>query len=53
MRHSIKEASVSFKWGNQAIVKEEEYEVNTLMDKLIDKLESKITKEKEKNQEKR
>jgi putative sigma-54 modulation protein len=47
------EASVKFKWGVQAIVKEDEYELNALMDKLIDKLEAKITKEKEKNREKR
>ncbi|GMO47348.1 MAG: hypothetical protein Ta2G_02750 [Termitinemataceae bacterium] len=47
------EASVKFKWGVQAIVKEDEFEVNALMDKLIDKLESKITKEKEKKQDRR
>ncbi|GMO45586.1 MAG: hypothetical protein Ta2B_26700 [Termitinemataceae bacterium] len=47
------EASVRFKWGVQAIVKETEYDVNTLIDKLIDRLEPKITKEKEKHLEKR
>lgn len=47
------EASVKFKWGVSAIVKENEFDINPLIDKMIDKLEAKITKEKEKNREKR
>ncbi|GMO27625.1 MAG: hypothetical protein Ta2F_03220 [Termitinemataceae bacterium] len=47
------ESSVKFKWGATAIVKETEYDINPLIDKIIDKLEAKINKEKEKNQEKR
>ncbi|GHU38537.1 ribosomal biogenesis GTPase [Spirochaetia bacterium] len=47
------EATVNFKWGVQAHVKEDAYDLQPAVDKMMDKLESKITKEKEKNQEKR
>jgi putative sigma-54 modulation protein len=47
------DATVNFKWGVSAHVREEDFELNTVIDKMIDKLEAKITKEKEKNQGKR
>jgi putative sigma-54 modulation protein len=47
------DASVNFKWGLSAHVKEQDFELNAVIDKMIDKLEAKITKEKEKNQGKR
>ncbi|GHV84309.1 ribosomal biogenesis GTPase [Spirochaetia bacterium] len=47
------DASVNFKWGVKAYVKEEDYDLSTVIDKMIDKLEGKITKEKEKIKDKR
>jgi putative sigma-54 modulation protein len=47
------DATVNFKWGVSSHVKEQDFELNTVIDKMIDKLEAKITKEKEKNQGKR
>jgi putative sigma-54 modulation protein len=49
----VTDATVNFKWGVSAHVKEQEFEMNAAIDKMIDKLEAKITKEKEKNQDKR
>jgi putative sigma-54 modulation protein len=47
------EAKVNFRWGVSIHVKEEDFELNPAIDKLMDKLEAKITKEKEKVKEKR
>ena len=47
------EATVNFRWGVSIHVKEEDFELNPAIDKLMDKLETKITKEKEKVKEKR
>jgi putative sigma-54 modulation protein len=47
------DATVNFKWSVSAHVKEHDFELNTVIDKMIDKLEAKIIKEKEKNQDKR
>jgi len=47
------EATVNFRWGVSARVKENDFELNAAIDKLMDKLDSKITKEKEKKKEKR
>jgi putative sigma-54 modulation protein len=46
----LADATVNFKWGVSAHVKEHDFDLNASIDKMIDKLESKITKEKEKNQ---
>ena len=42
------EAMVNFRWGVSIHVKENDFELNPAIDKLMDKLEAKITKEKEK-----
>ncbi|MDR2500200.1 MAG: ribosome-associated translation inhibitor RaiA [Treponema sp.] len=42
------EATVNFRWGVAIHVKENDFELNPAIDKLMDKLEAKITKEKEK-----
>jgi len=42
------EATVNFRWGVSIHVKENDFELNPAIDKLIDKLESKIIKEKRK-----
>jgi putative sigma-54 modulation protein len=42
------EATVNFRWGVSVHVKENDFEINAAIDKLIDKLEAKIIKEKEK-----
>lgn len=42
------EATINFRWGVSVHVKENDFELNPAIDKLIDKLEVKITKEKEK-----
>ena len=47
------EATVNFRWGVSAHLKENDFELNAAIDKLIDKLDAKISKEKEKVKEKR
>ncbi|GHV93557.1 ribosomal biogenesis GTPase [Spirochaetia bacterium] len=47
------EATVNFRWGVSIHVKENEFELNPAIDKLMDRLEAKISKEKEKVKEKR
>jgi putative sigma-54 modulation protein len=47
------EATVNFRWGVSAHVKEEASELNAVIDKLSDALVAKVHKEKEKYQEKR
>ena len=47
------EATVNFRWGVSVHVKENDFELNPAVDKLMDKLEQKIIKEKEKVKEKR
>ena len=47
------EVSVNFRWGVSIHQKENDFELNTAIDKLMDKLDAKITKEKEKVKEKR
>jgi putative sigma-54 modulation protein len=49
----VADSTVNFKWGVSAHVKEQDFELTAVIDKMIDKLEAKITKEKEKNQGKR
>jgi putative sigma-54 modulation protein len=44
----VAEATVNFRWGVSIHVKENDFELNPAIDKLMDKLEGKITKEKEK-----
>ncbi len=48
----VVEATVNFRWGVSIHVKENDFELNPAIDKLIDKLESKIIKEKEKVKDK-
>jgi putative sigma-54 modulation protein len=47
------EATVNFRWGVSGHIKENDFELNAAIDKLIDKLDAKIIKEKEKFNEKR
>jgi len=47
------EAKVNFRWGVSIYQKEEDFDINPAIDKLIDKLDAKIAKEKEKAKEKR
>ena len=47
------EVNVNFRWGVSIHQKEEDFELNAAIDKLIDKLDAKIVKEKEKVKEKR
>ena len=47
------EATVNFRWGVSARVKENDFDLNAAIDKLMDKLNAKIAKEKEKVKEKR
>ncbi|MDR1059345.1 MAG: ribosome-associated translation inhibitor RaiA [Treponema sp.] len=47
------EATVNFRWGVSIHLKEQDFEVNPAIDKLMDKLDAKIIKEKEKVKEKR
>ena len=47
------EATVNFRWGVTIHIKENDFELNPAVDKLMDKLEQKIIKEKEKVKEKR
>lgn len=42
------EATVNFRWGVSAHVKEQDSQLNPAIDKLMDKLDAKIVKEKEK-----
>jgi putative sigma-54 modulation protein len=42
------EATVNFRWGVSIHVKENDFELNAAIDKLMDKLDAKIIKEKEK-----
>jgi putative sigma-54 modulation protein len=47
------EVTVNFCWGNTIHLKENDFELNPAIDKLMDKLDAKIAKEKEKIKEKR
>ena len=47
------EVTVNFRWGNSIHLKENDFEPNPAIDKLMDKLDAKIAKEKEKVKEKR
>ena len=47
------EATVNFRWGVSIHVKENDFDLNPAIDKMMDKLEQKIVKEKEKVKEKR
>jgi putative sigma-54 modulation protein len=47
------EATVNFRWGVSIHVKENDFDLNPAIDKLMDVLDQKITKEKEKMKEKR
>ena len=47
------EVTVNFRWGVVIHLKENDFELNPAIDKLMDKLDAKIAKEKEKVKEKR
>ncbi|MDR0316755.1 MAG: ribosome-associated translation inhibitor RaiA [Treponema sp.] len=47
------EATVNFRWGVSIHIKENDFDLNPAIDKMMDKLQAKITKEKEKVKEKR
>ena len=47
------EAKVNFKWGVTIHLKENDFELEPAINKLMDKLDTKISKEKEKVKEKR
>ena len=47
------EVTVNFRWGVSIHLKENDFELNPAIDKLMDKLDAKIAKEKEKVKEKR
>jgi len=47
------EATVNFRWGVSAHLKENDFDLNAAIEKLLDKLEAKVNKEKEKVKEKR
>jgi putative sigma-54 modulation protein len=47
------EATVNFRWGLSAHIREKDAELNAASDKMIDSLVQKVNKEKEKVQEKR
>ena len=47
------EVRVNFRWGLSIHQKEEDFELNAAIDKLVDKLDARIVKEKEKVKEKR
>ena len=47
------EATVNFRWGVSAHLKENDFDLNAAIEKLMDKLNAKIAKEKEKIKEKR
>ena len=46
------ESTVNFRWGVSVHIKEQAFELNAAIDKMMDTLEHKITKEKEKVKEK-
>lgn len=46
------EVTVNFRWGVSIHLKENDFELNPAIDKLLDKLDAKIVKEKEKVKEK-
>ena len=47
------EVTVNFRWGVVIHLKENDFDLNPAIDKLMDKLDAKIAKEKEKVKEKR
>ena len=47
------EVTVNFRWGVSIHLKDNDFELNPAIDKLMDKLDAKIAKEKEKVKEKR
>jgi putative sigma-54 modulation protein len=47
------EATVNFRWGFSIHLKENDFELNPAIDKMMDKLETQVTKEKDKVKEKR
>ena len=47
------EVKVNFRWGASIFLKENDFELNPAINKLIDKLDTRIGKEKEKIKEKR
>jgi putative sigma-54 modulation protein len=47
------ECTINFRWGSQAHLVEEDFDLMTALDKLVDKVEHKVSKEKEKVQEKK
>ena len=47
------EVTVNFRWGVSIHLKQNDFELNPAIDKLMDKLDAKIAKEKEKVKEKR
>ena len=47
------DVTVNFRWGVAIHLKENDFELNPAIDKLMDKLDAKIAKEKEKVKEKR
>jgi putative sigma-54 modulation protein len=47
------EVTVNFRWGVSVHLKENDYELDPAIDRLMDKLDAKIAKEKEKVKEKR
>ena len=47
------EVKVNFRWGVSIHLKQNDFELNPAIDKLMDKLDAKIAKEKEKVKEKR
>jgi putative sigma-54 modulation protein len=49
--HIRMDATINFRWGNQAHVSTDSYDMNSGIDTLFDKVVSKVTKEKEKIQQ--
>ncbi|MDR2792779.1 MAG: ribosome-associated translation inhibitor RaiA [Treponema sp.] len=47
------EATVNFRWGLSAHVKERDFDLHAAIDKMLDVLDEKISKEKEKVKERR
>jgi putative sigma-54 modulation protein len=47
------ECTVNFRWGSQAHLVDEDFDLTAAIDKLVDKVEHKISKEKERIQEKK
>ena len=47
------EVTVNFRWGVSIHLKENDFDLNPAIDKLLDKLDAKIAKEKEKVKERR